>query len=151
MQRPVSYLLSCVILVAAAHVVSAETSPADPYAEARAYIIACSHDWAETVVTGDRGKRKVYFADDFVGTSTSGSRYDKAAIVKETGPAKYLVSNTINNIDIKFYGDTAIAFGDETWRKKDGSSGRYVWTDVWVKIEGEWKIVAAQDVSVAAE
>ncbi len=151
MNRPAIYLLTCTSLVAAAHALSLEPSPSDPYVEARLYITACSRDWAESVVTGNREKIKECFADDFVGTSTSGDRYDKAAIVEDTGPAEYIVSNTINSIDIKFYGNTAIAFGDETWRKKDGSSGHYVWTDVWVDIEGEWKIVAAQDVSVPSE
>ena len=123
----------------------AEKSSEIDYAAAEQYIIECSKDWAETVVTGDRTKRKVYFADDFVGTSTTGFRYDKAAITKETGPAQYIVSNTLNNIEIKFYGEVAIAYGDETWVKKDGSSGRFVWTDVWLLRNGQWQIIAAQD------
>lgn len=115
------------------------------YKAAEAYIIECSRDWAESVVTGDRSKRKIYFADDFVGTSTTGVRYDKAAITKETGPATFIISNTLDHVEVRFYGDTAIALGEETWVKKDGSSGHYVWTDVWLYRNGEWQIVAAQD------
>ncbi len=74
MKHPAFCLLSCICLVATAHVLSSEPSPTDSYAEARAHIITCSHDWAESVVTGNREKLKVCFADDFVGTSTSGNR-----------------------------------------------------------------------------
>ena len=121
------------------------------YDAARKYIVECSRDWAETVVTGDRTKRKIYFADDFVGTSTTGGKYDKAAITRETGPAKYIISNTLNDVDVRFFGETAVVHGDETWVKKDGSTGRYVWTDIWVRRDGNWQIVAAQDAAAPVE
>lgn len=114
-------------------------------AKAEKYIIECSRDWAESVVTGDMSRRKVYFADDFIGTDTKGRRYDKASITRETGPAKYVISNRLESVKVRFFGDTAIAHGSEIWEKKDGSKGRWVWTDVWVLRNGSWQIVAAQD------
>ncbi|MEO1037021.1 MAG: nuclear transport factor 2 family protein [Pseudomonadota bacterium] len=136
-----------------ASVLAAEEDGRDAafYKAAEEYIVECSRDWAETVVTGDRTKRRIYFADDFVGTSTDGYRYDKAAITKDTGPASYIVSNTLDHVEVRFYGDTAIALGEETWVKKDGSSGRYVWTDVWLYRNGEWQVVAAQDAAAPIE
>ncbi len=118
--------------------------------EAERYIINASRDWAESVVTGDRTQRRIYFADDFVGTDTKGRRYGKAQVTRETGPAKQIVSNTLNQVDVRFFGDTAIAHGSETWTRRDGSSGRYVWTDVWVKRNGQWQVVAAQDAAAPA-
>lgn len=118
------------------------------YEAAEKYIIESSKDWAESVVTGDMSKRKIYFADDFIGTSTTGGRYDKAAVTRETGPATYTLSNKVNNVEVRFFGETAIAHGDETWKKKDGSIGRYVWTDIWALRNGKWQIIAAQDAKV---
>ena len=139
-------------LVSAPQVIADESErSAEFYEAAEAYIIECSRDWAESVVTGDRSKRKIYFADDFVGTSTDGFRYDKAAITRETGPATYTISNTLDHVEVRFYGDTAVAFGEETWVKKDGSSGRYVWTDVWLYRNGEWQIIAAQDAAASID
>lgn len=117
----------------------------ESYAEAEKYIIDCSRDWAESVVTGDMSKRKIYFADDFMGTDTKGRRYDKASITRETGPAKYVISNRLESVQVRFFGNTAIAHGSEIWEKKDGSKGRWVWTDIWVLRNGSWQIVAAQD------
>ncbi|WP_082028848.1 nuclear transport factor 2 family protein [Xanthomonas sacchari] len=121
------------------------------YAEAERYIIDCSRDWAESVVTGDRSKRKIYFADDFIGTDTKGRRYDKSQVTRETGPAKQIVSNTLHDVSVRFFGDTAIAHGSETWTRKDGSTGQYVWTDIWIKRDGRWQVVAAQDAAAAAD
>jgi len=131
--------------------VQAEILSDDEYANAEKYIIECATDWAESVVTGDVSRRKVYFAEDFLGTGTEGERYGKAARVRETGPSKVYVSNTINTITVKFFGETAIAYGDETWVKQDGSTGRWVWTDVWVRRNGNWQLVAAQDVDAPVE
>lgn len=144
-------LFALITLYAPPTIASENKRSAEFYRAAEEYIIECSRDWAETVVTGDRTKRKIYFADDFIGTSTAGVRYHKAAITKETGPATYTVSNTLNSVDVRFYGDTAVALGDETWVKKDGSTGRYVWTDIWVYRNGKWQIVAAQDAATPIE
>jgi hypothetical protein len=127
------------------------SSASDATAEAERYIVECSRDWAESVVTGDRTKRKIYFADDFIGTDTKGRRYDKAVVTRETGPAKQIVSNQLDKVDVRFFGDTAVAHGSETWTRKDGSTGRYVWTDIWVKRDGQWQVVAAQDAAAPAE
>jgi ketosteroid isomerase-like protein len=119
--------------------------PDDKFGEAEQYIMECARDWAQSVVTGDMSKRRMYFADDFLGTDTKGRLYDKARITRDTGPAKHIVSNRLNDVKIRFFGDTAIAHGSESWERDDGSKGRYVWTDVWVHRNGAWQIVAAQD------
>ena len=138
-------LLTALAITSAAH---AQEFSKEFYAAAEKYIIECAADWAESVVTGDFSRRKIYFAEDFQGTSPEGSRYDKTAKTTESGPSTEYVSNTINEVDVRFFGTTAIAYGDETWIKKDGSKGRWVWTDVWVYRAGKWQLVAAQDAEV---
>ena len=142
-----SSLLVLLLIPAFAQATAAGT---EAQAQAERYIIECSRDWAESVVTGDRSKRKLYFADDFIGTDTRGRRYDKAQVTRDTGPAKQIVSNTLDEVDVRFFGDTAIAHGSETWVRRDGSTGRYVWTDVWVRRDGRWQVVAAQDAAAPA-
>ena len=143
-----SSVLALLLLTGCSHT---PVSASDSYAEAERYIIECSRDWAESVVTGDRSKRRIYFADDFIGTDTTGRRYDKSQVTRETGPAKQIVSNTLDDVSVRFFGDTAIAHGSETWTRKNGSTGRYVWTDIWVKRNGQWQVVAAQDAAAPAD
>jgi hypothetical protein len=125
--------------------VNAATLTDEEYAEAEKYIIECATDWANSVVTGDKSRREIYFAEDFTGTEPNGDRYEKKDRISESGPSKTYVSNNINNIKVSFYGETAVAHGDEIWVKKDGSTGRWVWTDVWVRRNGSWQLIAAQD------
>jgi len=146
---PSSLLATALLLSCGCAAFPATRDAAD--AKARAYIIDCSQDWAASVVTGDRSKRRVYFADDFVGTDTKGRRYDKATVTREGGPAKSIVSNRLDEVKVRFFGDTAVAHGSESWQRKDGSKGRYIWTDVWVRRNGEWQIVAAQDANAGSE
>ena len=85
-------------------------------------------------------------SDDFVGVAVDGAHYSKADAIREyrTQPSNY-ASNHLEGVEIRFYGHTAVAQGDESWKKKDGSSGKYVWTDTWVQRDGKWQVVAAED------
>jgi hypothetical protein len=58
---------------------------------------------------------------------------------------QYFVSNRLNEVKVRFYGHTAIAQGDEAWERRSGERGRFVWTDTWIRRNGRWQIVAAED------
>ena len=116
--------------------------------DAERYIIESERAWAESVATGDSSVVERILADDFIGVDPKGHLYDKSKMVSDTREApKYFVSNHANEIKVRFYGDTAVAQGDETWERHSGDPlhGRFVWTDTWVKRNGKWQIVAAED------
>ena len=108
--------------------------------------------WAESVATGDATVVKRILADDFIGVHPSGRHYRKAEMVEGTPKAPEIFeSNVAGDIIVRFYGDTAIAQGSESWRKKKGETGRFVWTDTWLKRNGKWQIVAAEDLIAPVE
>lgn len=114
--------------------------------EVERYIIESERQWAESVATGDTSALKRILADDFIGVDPKGRFYDKAKMIAETREApKYFVSNHLNEVKVRFYGDTAVAQGDETWERRSGERGRFVWTDTWVRRSGMWQMVAAED------
>ena len=114
--------------------------------EAERYIIESERQWAESVASGDSTVIERILADDFVGVDPKGGIYDKAKMVSETRDApKYFVSNHVNEVKVRFYGDTAVAQGNETWQRHSGEGGRFVWTDTWIRRNGRWQIVAAED------
>ena len=123
----------------------------DDHASDRAYIRQAESDWAESVVTNDVNVLERILADDFVGVEIDGSHYSKADAIKEyrTQPSDF-ISNHLNEIEIRFYGDAAVAQGNESWKKKDGTLGKFVWTDTWIKRGGKWQIVAAEDLVPSA-
>src|SRR4029077_5927793 len=116
--------------------------------DAERFIIESEHQWAESVATGDSSVVERILADDFIGVDPKGRSYDKAKMVSDTRDApKYFVSNHANEVKVRFYGDTAVAQGSETWERRTGDPlrGRFVWTDTWLRRNGKWQIVAAED------
>jgi hypothetical protein len=118
----------------------------DDHASDRAYIRQAESDWAESVVTNDASVLGRILADDFIGVGPEGSHYSKADAIKDyrTPPSEF-VSNHLNEVEIRFYRDAAVAQGNESWKKKDGTPGKFVWTDTWIRRGGKWQIVAAED------
>jgi|ERR1043166_4061886 ketosteroid isomerase-like protein len=114
--------------------------------ETERYILESERQWAESVATGNPSAIERILADDFVGVDPKGVLYNKRQMVADTRNApKNYVSNRLNDVKIRFYGNTAIAQGSEMWEKRSGERGRFVWTDTWLQRNGRWQIVAAED------
>jgi ketosteroid isomerase-like protein len=109
-------------------------------------IVESERQWAESVATCDTSTVERILADDFLGVDPKGSLYDKAKMMADTRSAsQHFSSNHLNNVKVRFYGDTAVAQGDESWERRTGERGRFVWTDTWIRRHGRWQIVAAED------
>jgi uncharacterized protein (TIGR02246 family) len=121
-------------------------APYDPV-RAEADIREIEQAWAQVAVSGDVAVIERIFADDFLGVSPEGQHYTKREFIENTRshPLGY-VSNRLNDVKVRFFGNVAVAQGNETFAKKSGEQGRYVWTDVLEHRDGRWQIVAAQDV-----
>lgn len=114
--------------------------------QAEQYIRESERQWAESVATGDTSGIERILADDFIGVDPEGRLYNKQQMIADTRNApKSFVSNRLNDVKVRFYGSTAIAQGSETWEKRSGDRGRFVWTDTWLQRNGNWQIVAAED------
>ena len=117
------------------------------------YIVQGAREWAESVATGDTTALERILADDFVGIDPKGRFYTKKEMLADTRNApKYFRSNQLNEVRVRFFGNTAVAQGYETWERRSGQPrrGRFVWTDTWVKRNGQWQIVAAEDLIAPA-
>ena len=143
--------LGAVLSVAGVFVVRAQNAG---NAEAERYIKESEKQWAESVASGDSSVVERILAEDFVGVDPDGSFYEKAKMVKDTASApKYFLSNHLNEVKVRFYGDAAVAQGTESWVRRSGTPlhGRFVWTDTWIKWNGKWQIVAAEDLAVSED
>ena len=139
--------LFALVMVANFNYVQAQSVKID-YGQAKKYITESEKQWAEAVASGDSTVVQRILADDFIGVDTKGFQYNKEHEVHNTpeGP-KYFKSNHLNNIKIRFYGNMAVAQGDEIWVRYSGQmlTGRFVWTDTWLFRNNKWQIVAAED------
>jgi ketosteroid isomerase-like protein len=81
--------------------------------EAERYIVESERQWAESVASGDTTVIERILADDFIGVDPKGGRYDKSKMISDTRNApEHFLSNQVNDVKVRFYGDTAIAQGD---------------------------------------
>src|SRR5450432_3090639 len=140
-------LVICIGLFVNCNNVQAQSAKID-YEKAKKYITESEKQWAEAVASGDSTVVQRILADDFIGVDTKGFQYNKEHEVHNTpeGP-KYFKSNHLNDLKIRFYGNMAVAQGDEIWVRYSGQplTGRFVWTDTWLLRNDKWQIVAAED------
>jgi len=116
---------------------------------AERYIRESEAQWAESVANGDVSVVQRILANDFIGVDAAdGHLYDKAEAISwiRAHHREYL-SNHLNEVKIRFFDNTAVAQGSESWERRTGEPrrGRFVWTDTWVLRDGRWQIVAAED------
>lgn len=122
---------------------------AGPNAEAQ--LTKIEHNWAEAYVKRDPSFVQRITADDFIFVGPDGNSVGKADYVKGmTGPTMFTAFD-IGDLKIRAYGDVAVAVGTATITAKTGEkdeSGKYAFTDVFVKQRGEWKAVSSQATAV---
>jgi hypothetical protein len=112
------------------------------------FIIASEAKWASSAC-GAQPDLQAVIADDFEGTATDGHRYPKADAIA-FNPKTQARDCQLGDVKVRFFGDSiAIAYGAESriGKTKEGTEAKrcQVWTDTWLKRNGQWQIVAAQD------
>ena len=121
-------------------------SPDDKTAK---FMIDMERKWAEGVCT-DNGIISELLAEDFQGTSTRGGRYTKADEQKDEKGPRSAHDCALEDAKVRFFGENlAIVYGREHAVGKDKARPDakvcQVWTDTWLKRDGKWQIIAAQD------
>jgi ketosteroid isomerase-like protein len=90
-----------------------------------------------------------YMAASCILTDENGVVTDKAAMIADVkAGASQITSSSYENLKVQAYGDTVVATGisvtTSTYKGKD-NSGKYPWTDTWIKRGGQWQCVASHD------
>ncbi len=91
-------------------------------------------------------------ADDWAGIDFQGNASTKAqSIANLKAGVGTLQSLELGPVKVRVFGDTAIVTGSDTekstYKGKD-SSGKYVWTDVFVNRNGRWQAVTSESTKV---
>jgi hypothetical protein len=117
-------------------------------------MIDSERKWAEAGCDHNR-ITETLLADDFYGTAPDGSRYERAKEIA-SDPSRTERDCKLDGARVRFFGSAlAMVYGSEqaTTIGPDGKdSGRcLVWSDTWLKRNGKWQIISAQDTSVACK
>ena len=112
-----------------------------------ATIIGLERRWANAIVNRDLATLNELISDDFTGTSWGGETYSKAKAVKDIEFKVYVAESVdLEGIKVNVFGDTAVATFSQIEKSKYDNkdcSGRYGYTDVWLKKNGSWQAVSS--------
>ena len=108
-------------------------------------VAALERAWLDAAMKYDVAWFERHIADTFISTDFEGVVTGKAAMVADLKAKAGKETVSYDGLKVQAYGDTAIATGitvvKGTYKGKD-STGRYAWTDTWVKRGGQWQCVA---------
>ena len=105
-------------------------------------------NWAQATIKEGAAAVDQHEADDIFDTDPSGRVTNKAQDKADlsSGDLKF-ESMELSDLNVHVYGNTAVAAGTNTLKgtyKGQDISGKYRFTDVWVKRNGKWHAVASQ-------
>jgi uncharacterized protein DUF4440 len=138
-------IAGCVVVLAALSIGAAARAADDSQAAAEKYILDSEAAWAESAATSDTSVVKRILADDVVWV-LDGRVLDKSQAIAAATDSD-LIASHLDYAHVRFFGDTAAVQGAETWTRRDGSTGHFVWADTWVRRNAQWQIVLAEDSS----
>jgi ketosteroid isomerase-like protein len=110
------------------------------------------NNWSDAQKTRNVDKLRDILADDWVGLGSDGEISDKAKTLADLkSPSSSLDSIEMGPMKVRIFGNTAVVTGSDTEKSTEhgkDSSGKYIWTDVFVKQKGTWRAVASQSAKV---
>ena len=111
-------------------------------------LIKIQHEWAEARLKRDSSFPQRIEADDFTVVWFNGTIVSKEEDLKSYESADTVFTDfKIDDLKVRFYGDMAIVVGQGSIKahtKTQDLSGKYVWTDTFVKQRGAWTAVASR-------
>jgi ketosteroid isomerase-like protein len=126
--------------------VNAAPTASDPK-KSEAEILQLEREWVAAIEKKDLAALDRILAEDFVGTSISGSTFRKADAIDDIQKGTYVVkSMNMDELSVNVYETAAVTFASQdeksTYLGKD-NSGHYHFTNTWIKKDGKWQVVAS--------
>ena len=110
------------------------------------------NDWVDAIKAKNGEKLGDILADSWVGLGWDGKTSDKAkSLADMKSPGNSLDNIEMGPMKVRIFGNTAVVTGSDTEKSMErgkDTSGKYNWTDVFVKQNGKWRAVASQSAKV---
>jgi ketosteroid isomerase-like protein len=106
-------------------------------------------DWTDAQKAKDSDKLAEILDDRWIGIGVDGKSTTKAEAVSHLKmPGYSMESIDFGPMRVRIFGNMAVVTGTDTEKSSEAgkdTSGKYVWTDVFVKRDAKWKAVSSQD------
>jgi ketosteroid isomerase-like protein len=117
-------------------------------------LVQLERDWCAAAVKGDAASFRRILADDYAAVSSRGVKRNKAQELAELKASPTTACND-TNIQVRLYGDAALVTGEGTrsgtYQGKPFKDRRFLWSDFFVRRNGQWQAVASPSTLVEAQ
>lgn len=112
-------------------------------------IAQLERNWMDAIQKKDAAALERLIADDATLVDSDGRSLTKAAHIAEVKSRDIKIESfTLDPVKVRVFGDIAMATSGDTEKsqfKGKDSSGHYIWTDIYIKRNGRWQAIAAQN------
>jgi ketosteroid isomerase-like protein len=103
--------------------------------------------WAKAIVDKDTATLDRLLSKDFNGTSPNAHYITREMAIDDLKNGTYVVAKMdLDEVSVNVFGDTAVAFTSQEEKSSyanEDFSGHYHYTNVWIKKNGRWQVVAS--------
>jgi ketosteroid isomerase-like protein len=110
-------------------------------------IIALEKAWDDAGPARDIAAYERILADDFIGQWADGTSSNKAETIESLRTSDHYDAVTPREMNVRFFNGIAVVNGRFSERAVSAGqdlTGKYAFTDVWIKRNGRWQCVAFQ-------
>ena len=115
-------------------------------------LIKLENDWGNAWAKGDGKFLEQLYATEYLWTGADGTLFNKVDGIKDdTSPEYTEKSFKLSDLKVHIYGEAAVVTGrNDVTFKKGGKAEQLAvrFTDVFVKRDGRWQVVATQGTTV---
>jgi ketosteroid isomerase-like protein len=131
------------VCLAGTVVMRAAGSPASDAAD-EATLKQLNQQYVNSFLTSDVQWYQQHLTEDFVCIEGDGTILDKASFLRDTAKGPGVADYQLVEVRVRFLGDTALIHAQAKTTRKDGTTIGSRYTDVYVRVHGEWKAASAQ-------
>jgi ketosteroid isomerase-like protein len=148
------FILALLLAVSASLAAQQPGAHADANPAADAEIRALELKLADLIVRGEWDEYSNYLASDYLCTHENGhneSKDERLASLRDVKRKIIVMEMEPSDAVVRIYGDTAVSNADFTTRVRESGqvkSRRARLTDVFVKRDGQWRLIAEQSTTI---
>lgn len=102
-----------------------------------------NQEFIRAVATSNAAWFDRHLSSDFVNSNPAGTLSERAEFLAHVARPSAVSRLQAEDVRIRLFGDSALVHARTTYVKASGEPGAGRYTDVWARIDGAWRCVAA--------
>jgi hypothetical protein len=100
--------------------------------------------YIQGLMNADTGWFQRHLADEFVCIESDGTLRNKADFVRKVSDGSGYVRYRLDQVQVRVFGEVGVVQATGAFTRADGGTGISRYTDVYVLIDNDWRVVSAQ-------